>query len=57
MWELDAAKSAKARYDELSACKDVAFAEWCEFGDVRGLVRNKVASKSIYVVEREIELD
>ena len=57
VWEHDAEKAAKARYNELKACRDVSFSEWSEFEGVRGLVRNNVASKSIYVVEREIELD
>ena len=61
MWECQAEKAAKARYDELAACRDISFAEWCEFDGVRGLVvmKGSVAStsKSIYVAEREIELD
>lgn len=57
LWERQANMAARARYDELKACRDISFAEWCEFDGVRGLVRCKDTSKSIYVVEREIELD
>ena len=54
---LDAVLELKGEYDKLAKQDVCSFAEWSEFGGVRGLVRwNTGCSWSIYVKEVEIEL-
>ena len=54
---LDAVNAAWSEFDALRKLETTTFAEWSEFGNVRGLLRNNIGcSCSVYVKNVDVEL-